>query len=53
MKRDFPGRITNEALLKDFNKYLRDDDISDPTNFTIKYKLSERFDYKLLPLKCW
>jgi len=26
MKRDFPGRINNEELLKDFNKYIRDDD---------------------------
>ena len=24
-----PGRITNEALLKDFNKYLREEDPSD------------------------
>ncbi|CDW85002.1 ubiquitin carboxyl-terminal hydrolase family [Stylonychia lemnae] len=53
LKRDYPGRINNEELLKDFSKYLRDDDLTDPANFTIKYRLSERFDYKLLPKKCW
>ena len=53
MELDFPGRITNEALLKDFSKYLRDDDPSEPCNFVIKNKAREGIDYKLLPKTCW
>ena len=35
---DYPGPITNELLFKDFSKYLRDDDQTDPTNFAIRTK---------------
>jgi hypothetical protein len=40
-------------LLKDFSKYLRDDDPNDPTNFVLKKKMREGQDYKLLPKKVW
>jgi hypothetical protein len=33
LERDYPGPICNHLLLKDFTKYLRDDDPKDPTNF--------------------
>lgn len=52
-QKENPGRITNETLFKDFNKYLRDDDPKDPTNFVVKSKIREGMEYKLLPLKCW
>lgn len=42
LEKENPGRITNEVLLKDFNKYLRDDNPEDPTNFVIKTKARER-----------
>ncbi len=48
-----PGSITNYKLLKDFNKYIRDDDPEDPTNFVLKSKMQLGIDYKLLPRKCW
>jgi len=49
----YPGPITNEALFKDFSKYLRTNDPSDPTNFVLKTKILEGKDYKLIPKKCW
>jgi hypothetical protein len=52
-ERENPGRITNERLLKKFDKYLRDDNPEDPTNFVLKSKLREGIDYKLMPLSCW
>ncbi len=39
--RDYPGPISNQTLLKDFNKYLRDDDVTDPTNLVIRRKTQE------------
>lgn len=53
LEKEFPGRITNELLLKDFTKYLRDDDPKDPTNFVIKKKSREGYEFKLMPKKCW
>ena len=50
---EFPGKITNENLLKSFDKYLRDDNINDPTNFIIKTKVRENYEFKLLPKDCW
>jgi hypothetical protein len=50
---DHPGRISNEKLLKDFNKYLRDDDPNEPCNFVIKGKTREGIDYKMLPKGAW
>ena len=49
----YPGPIPNEALFKDFSKYLRTNDPSDPTNFALKKKILEGKDYKLIPKKCW
>jgi hypothetical protein len=49
----FPGPITNEALLKNPNKYYRDNDASDPTNFQIKSKLRERYDFRLITREIW
>jgi hypothetical protein len=53
LENENPGRITNERLFKDFNKYLRDDDPNDPTNFVIKSKAREGIEYKLIPKACW
>lgn len=53
MNLEHPGRITNEALLKDFKKYLREDDPTEPCNFTIKNKTREGVEFKLLPKGCW
>ena len=53
LERDYPGPITNEALFKDFSKYLRSDDPSDSTNFVIKSKAVEGKDFKLITKKCW
>jgi len=53
LERNYPGPITNEALLKDSTKYLRVNDTSDPANFAIKTKAAEGKDYKLLPKVCW
>ena len=50
---DFPGPITNDKVLKSPDKYLRDDDPNDPTNFVIKSKASSYMDYKLVPKECW
>jgi hypothetical protein len=50
---DFPGPITNDMVLKSPEKYLRDDEPSDPTNFVIKSKASSYKDYKLVPQICW
>jgi hypothetical protein len=41
MEKEYPGRITNEKLMQDFSKYLRDNDENDPTNFVIKKKVRE------------
>ena len=37
----FPGKITNELILKSFDKYLRDNNLEDSTNFILKKKASE------------
>jgi hypothetical protein len=48
-----PGRITNEDILKPFHKYVRDDDLEDSSNFVIKHKAREGYDYKLIPKDVW
>ena len=53
LAQSFPGRVTNEKLLKSFDKYLRDDNQDDPTNFAIKNKLRERYEYHLIPKSVW
>ena len=53
LEREYPGPICNNLLLKDFSKYLRDDETKDQANFQIKTKMRERKDYKLIPRKCW
>ena len=53
LQSEYPGEITNTRLLKSFNKYLRDDDLNDITNFALKSKIREGVDYKLLPRDCW
>ena len=52
-ERDYPGPITNNRLLKDFTKYLREDDPTNPCNYQVKTKILEGRDYKLMPPKCW
>jgi hypothetical protein len=49
----YPGEITNQELLKRFDKYLRDDDPKDQTNFVIKNKYREGYDYKLILKEAW
>lgn len=39
--------------MKTPEKYLREDDPSDPTNNVIKAKASSYMDYKLVPKICW
>lgn len=39
--------------MKSFDKYIRDDNDNDPTNFAIRNKTREGTDYKLVPKKCW
>jgi len=51
--KEYPGEITNTSLLKDFNKYLRDDDPNDITNFVIRNKCREGTDYKLVSKALW
>ena len=46
---EYPGHITNEKFVKTPEKYLREDDPSDPTNNVIKAKASSYMDYKLVP----
>lgn len=53
LEREYPGPITNHLLLKDFNKYLRDDDSTEPCNFQLKTKVLEGKNYKLMSRKCW
>jgi hypothetical protein len=53
LEKEYPGPITNEKLLKDFSKYLRDDNENDQANFAIKKKTREGVEYKLVPGKCW
>ena len=48
-----PGPITNHVLLKPAHKYLRDDNQNDVTNFVMKNKTREGYDYKLMPKECW
>lgn len=48
-----PGNITNEVLLKNFDKYLRDSKEDDVTNFVVRSKIREGYDYKLIPKDCW
>jgi hypothetical protein len=40
-------------LLKNFSKYIRDDNEEDPTNFVVRGKIREGYDYKLLPKESW
>lgn len=54
LEREYPGPISNEKILKGFNKYMREDNNpADPTNFALKTKALEGRDYKLIPKKCW
>ena len=53
LAKDYPGPVTNEKVLKSPEKYLRDDDPNDITNFVIKSKASSYMDYKLVPKVCW
>ena len=53
LEHTYPGSITNEKLLKDNKKYLRDEKADDPSNFIIKKKLREKVDYKILTEKSW
>ena len=53
LQTEYPGEITNTRLLKDFNKYVRDDDPNDITNFILKTKMREKADYILLPREAW
>ena len=53
VERDYPGPITNNLLLKDFKKYLREDESNEQCNYALKNKVLEGKDYKLLPSKCW
>mmetsp|Transcript_7622 Transcript_7622/g.6994 ORF Transcript_7622/g.6994 Transcript_7622/m.6994 type:complete len:91 (+) Transcript_7622:318-590(+) len=48
-----PGTITNELLLKPFTKYWREDNQQDATNYVVRSKIREGYDYKLLPKECW
>lgn len=48
-----PGKISNETLLKKFDKYFRDDNVEDSTNFVVRSKIRENYDYKLYPKECW
>eukprot|EP00347_Sterkiella_histriomuscorum_P015219 403357853 len=50
---DYPGKITNESLLKNQSEYLREDDEDDPTNFVIRDDCMEGIDYKLIPRRVW
>jgi len=40
-------------LFKNPQKYLKDDDETDPTNFVLKRKAREGYDYKLVPKSVW
>mmetsp|Transcript_33865 Transcript_33865/g.24900 ORF Transcript_33865/g.24900 Transcript_33865/m.24900 type:complete len:176 (+) Transcript_33865:250-777(+) len=53
IKHTHPGQINNEPLLKPFDKYWREDNNQDPTNFVVRSKIREGYDYKLLPKDCW
>ena len=53
IEREYPCPITNNLLLKDFSKYLRDDDPNEACNYALKSKVIEGKHYKLLPKKCW
>jgi DUSP domain len=53
VKSDHPGPISNQTLLKRFDKYFREDNEADPTNFVIRSKVREGYDYKLLPEEVW
>lgn len=50
---EFPGKISNETLLKDFKKYYRQENTEDPTNYVVRNKIREGYDYKLMPRECW
>ena len=50
---DHPGEINNEVLLKRYDKYYRDDNQEDVTNFVVRSKIREGYDYKLLPKESW
>jgi hypothetical protein len=47
-----PGRIPNEKLLKEFNKYIRVDNIEDTSNYVLAGKLRE-MHYKIIPTTLW
>lgn len=53
LQTEHPGEVTNARLLKSFDKYMRDSDPDDITNFALKTKIREGIDYKLLPKDCW
>ena len=53
MDQTHPGKIPNEKLLKNFNKYIRIDDHSDSSNFVIKGKMKEPDNFKLVPKVLW
>jgi hypothetical protein len=53
LQTNYPGEIANQTLLKTPAKYLRDSDQNDVTNFVVKNKVREGYDYKLMPKECW
>lgn len=53
IEREYPGPISNYLLLKDFSKYLREEDPSEQSNYALKSKVLEGKHYKLMPSKCW
>jgi hypothetical protein len=53
LERDYPGPINNKPIMKDYNKYIREDEAADPTNFVIKRKTQEGVNYKMIPKECW
>jgi len=53
LERDYPGPIDNKPIMKDYSKYLREENPADQTNYAIKRKTQEGVNYKLLPKECW
>ena len=48
-----PGRITNEKLLKVFDKYIRVDNMQDSSNFVINSRMQETNHFKIIPISAW
>jgi DUSP domain len=53
LRSEYPGSIKNEVLLKRFDRYLRDDNERDVSNYVTRSKIREGYDYRFITKDGW